>query len=89
LDKTIKEGRRDVESLKRVKGVDTGPCQGKSCMSHVVGMLARATKKSPDEIGAMKSRQPVDAVELSILAMADSERKPASRKASGSGEETE
>lgn len=86
LEKAIKQGRRDVESLKRVKGVGTGPCQGKSCMSHVVGMLARANKKSPDEIGTMKSRQPVDAVELNILAMGDSVKKPGQSKKSGGAE---
>jgi bacterioferritin-associated ferredoxin len=86
LEKSIKQGRRDIESLKRVKGVGTGPCQGKSCMSHVVGMLARANKKSPDEIGTMKSRQPVDAVELNVLAMADSTVKPGQQKAPKSAE---
>jgi bacterioferritin-associated ferredoxin len=88
LEKTIKQGRRDIESLKRVKGIGTGPCQGKSCMSHVVGMLARANKKSPDDIGTMKSRQPVDAVELNILAMGDTGRKPMPKKTSGDAEET-
>jgi len=68
IAKAIEAGRKDVESLKRALEIGTGPCQGKSCLSHVVGMLARSTKKSPDEIGTMKSRQPVQAVELSILA---------------------
>lgn len=68
IAETIASGRKDIESLRRVKRVGTGPCQGKSCMSHVVGMLAKATGKSPDEIGTMRSRQPVQAVELSILA---------------------
>lgn len=68
ITKAIEGGRKDIESLKRALEIGTGPCQGKSCMSHVVQMLARSTKKSPNEIGTMKSRQPVQAVELSILA---------------------
>lgn len=68
IKKAIDEGRKDLESLKRAKGVGTGPCQGKSCMSHVVGMLARANKKSPAEVGTMKSRQPVQSIDLDLLA---------------------
>jgi len=68
LKKAIDEGRKDIESLKRAKGVGTGPCQGKSCMSHIVGMLARANKKSPEEVGTVKSRQPVQSIDLGLLA---------------------
>jgi sarcosine oxidase subunit beta len=75
IKKAIEEGRRDVESLKRVKGVGTGPCQGKSCMSHIIGMLARANKKSPGEIGTMKSRQPVQSIDLSLLAAGEKDKK--------------
>lgn len=82
IAKAIAGGRRDVESLKRVKGLGTGPCQGKSCMSHVVSMLSKATGKSPDELGTMKSRPPVPAVELSVLA--EGERR-AEKKGPGEG----
>ena len=68
INKAIASGRRDIESLKREVGIGTGPCQGKSCMAHVIGMLSRKTGKKPDEIGTTRSRQPVQSVELSILA---------------------
>ena len=66
--KAIEEGFDDLESLKRYTGVTTGPCQGKSCLMHVIRILSQKTKKSVDEIGVTIQRQPVNPVPLYILA---------------------
>ena len=68
IGKAIASGRRDIESLKRLTGIGTGPCQGKSCMSHAVRILAEATGKSPEELGTMRLRPPLQPVEIKVLA---------------------
>ena len=64
----IEEGFTDLESLKRYTGISTGPCQGKSCLMHVIRILGGRLKKSPDEIGITTQRPPVNPVPLYILA---------------------
>jgi NAD(P)H-nitrite reductase large subunit len=64
----IEEGFSDLESLKRYTGISTGPCQGKSCMLHVIRILSMATRKDVNEIGITTQRPPVNPVPLYILA---------------------
>jgi NAD(P)H-nitrite reductase large subunit len=64
----IKQGYNSIESLKRYTGAGTGPCQGKTCLAHVVTILARELGKSRDEVGMPTQRQPVIPVPLRVLA---------------------
>ncbi len=64
----IGEGVRDIQLLKRLTRVGTGPCQGKACLEILVRILARETGMSPDEVGLITLRQPVDPVRIGTLA---------------------
>jgi len=64
----IKQGYTDIESLKRYTGTVTGPCQGKTCLSHVIAILARELGKGKDEVGVTRQRPPVKPILLGVLA---------------------
>lgn len=64
----IKQGYNDIESLKRYTGAITGPCQGKTCLSHVIAILARELGKGKDEISVPTQRPPVKPIPLRVLA---------------------
>jgi sarcosine oxidase subunit beta len=66
--KVIEEGYDDIESLKRYSGFSTGPCQGKTCLMHVLRLLAQQQKLKPDQLRLTTQRPPVDPVALRILA---------------------
>jgi bacterioferritin-associated ferredoxin len=64
----IRDGVRDIQLLKRLTRVGTGPCQGKACLEILVKILARETGLTPDEVGLITLRQPVDPVRIGTLA---------------------
>ncbi|MFQ5711057.1 MAG: (2Fe-2S)-binding protein [Candidatus Geothermarchaeales archaeon] len=63
----IKRGFDDIEALKRFTGIQTGPCQGKTCVLHVLRILARETGKSIDEVGMPTPRPPIQPIPLELL----------------------
>ena len=66
--KAIEEGHTDIESIKRVTGLGRGPCQGKTCIPIAIGIIARATGKSPEEVGYITPRPPIKPVFFELLA---------------------
>ena len=69
----IREGYDDLETLKRYIGFSTGPCQGKTCLYHVIAILARELKKTPEEIKMLTQRPPTKPISIGILAGESSE----------------
>jgi len=65
--KAIREGYRDIESLKRITGFGTGPCQGKGCTLAVMKILARETGRDPKELRPFTARTPLDPVYLGVF----------------------
>ncbi len=65
--KAIREGYNDMESLKRVTGFGTGPCQGKGCVLTVMKILARETGKDLKELKPITARTPVDPVYMGVF----------------------
>jgi sarcosine oxidase subunit beta len=63
-------GNRDVESVKRVTGFGTGPCQGKSCLAAVLRELL-ALGATPGELAPFTARPPHGPVALGALAALD------------------
>jgi bacterioferritin-associated ferredoxin len=63
--KAIEDGYDDLESLKRFVGVTTGPCQGKTCMMHVIRLLRWKSKLR--EAKTTTIRPPIDPVSISAL----------------------
>jgi len=66
-------GHRDVESMKRITGFGTGPCQGKSCLAGVLRELA-ALGATQAEIAPFTARPPAQSVALGALAAIDPAR---------------
>ena len=64
----IRLGYDDIETLKRYAGVSTGPCQGKTCLMHVLRLLGMEKKLKPNQLRLTTQRPPVDPVRLSVLA---------------------
>lgn len=64
----IKQGYTDIESIKRVTGLGRGPCQGKTCIPIAIGIIARATGKSRDEVGYITPRPPTKPIYMEIFA---------------------
>lgn len=68
IEAAIDAGYDDLETLKRITGVTTGHCQGKTCMTLTMGILASKTGKRVDE--TTKIRAPIDPVTLGSLSTA-------------------
>jgi len=64
----IRMGYDDIETLKRYAGFSTGPCQGKTCLMHVLRLLGMEKKLKPAQLRLTTQRPPVDSVRLSVLA---------------------
>ncbi|RLG72507.1 MAG: (2Fe-2S)-binding protein [Methanobacteriota archaeon] len=65
--KAIKRGYKDLETLKRYLGVFTGPCQGKTCQSLVIKILARETGRNIEDFLPTTERPPLKPVPLEFL----------------------
>ena len=74
IKKAIKEGYRDVESLKRYLQIGTGPCQGKTCIPLTEKILARELHKKVDEVGHPTSRPPENPVPFGIFLRGKNEK---------------
>ena len=68
LLEAIRIGYDDVESLKRYAGCSTGPCQGKTCLMHVLRLLSTEKKLKPRDLRLTTQRPPIDPVLLRVLA---------------------
>lgn len=68
LDHAIELGLTEVEELKRYTGLGTGPCQGKECMSALVGHLVRRGLADPQTVQPFTARPPTEPVTLGALA---------------------
>ena len=65
IESAIDAGYDDFETLKRVTGVTTGHCQGKTCMNLTLGILARKTGQKTTETSRI--RAPIDPITLGSL----------------------
>lgn len=69
IESAIDTGYDDLETLKRITGVTTGHCQGKTCLLLTMEILSRKTGKNMNE--TTKIRPPIDPVTLGSLAKPD------------------
>jgi bacterioferritin-associated ferredoxin len=65
IESAIDSGYDDFETLKRITGVTTGHCQGKTCMLLTQSILARKIGKPVTN--TTKIRAPVDPITLGSL----------------------
>ncbi len=67
IEKALEEGVADLETLKRRLGLGMGPCQGRTCIPLVIGILARRLKKKPEELLIPRIRAPIVSVSINLL----------------------
>ncbi|WP_048151811.1 (2Fe-2S)-binding protein [Palaeococcus ferrophilus] len=68
IEALIDQGITDIEELKRLLRIGMGPCQGRTCLPLVMGILARKTGKKMDEIALPATRVPTRPVPMGVLA---------------------
>jgi bacterioferritin-associated ferredoxin len=65
IESAIDIGYDDFESLKRITGITTGHCQGKTCIDLARGILERKTGEAITQ--TTKIRSPIDPIRLGNL----------------------
>lgn len=65
--RAIESGLTTTEEIKRVLRCGMGPCQGRTCMRLIAGIIAEETGAGVSEIALPKSRPPVRPVEIGTL----------------------
>ncbi len=65
IEAAIEAGYDDLETLKRITGVTTGHCQGKTCLSLTMDILGR--RKGERLSQTTRIRAPIDPVTLGSL----------------------
>lgn len=71
IENAIDSGYDDIETLKRITGITTGHCQGKTCLPIVLGILARKTGNKKYEVPT--TRAPIETLSLGSLATGSAE----------------
>jgi sarcosine oxidase subunit beta len=59
LRSAIRRGYTDIEDLKRITGIGTGPCQGKQCLQVYRGILAEETGIRVEDVPLTTFRPPI------------------------------
>ena len=59
IEKAIKEGCTDIESIKRLLRIGMGPCQGRTCIPLLIRVLSRKLGKKTDELKIPTIRPPI------------------------------
>ena len=67
IENLIDSGITDIEEIKRLTKIGMGPCQGRTCIPLVAGIIARKTGKRIDEIKIPATRVPVRPVTMGVL----------------------
>lgn len=61
-------GYTDIEEIKRLTRAGMGPCQGRTCRTHILRELASVSKMPLAELAIPTFRPPVKPVSLKTLA---------------------
>lgn len=67
ITEAIQSGATTLEDLKRILRVGMGPCQGRTCGSILVSLLAKELNKKPKEIKQWNKRPPLKPVHMKIF----------------------
>ncbi len=73
IEELIDSGITDMELIKRITRIGMGPCQGRTCLPLVAGILARKTGKRVEDIELPATRIPIRPVHLGVLAGGEDE----------------
>jgi len=72
LRSAIKRGYTDIEEIKRITGIGTGPCQGKQCLHIFRRLLSEETGRPLNEIPLTTLRPPLQPIPFGQLAYPES-----------------
>jgi len=75
VDKALKEGFTDLESLKRRLRIGMGPCQGRYCIPLLIGYLKKKLGKDVEELMIPRVRAPLTPIPAHIFLGDKSEEK--------------
>ncbi|MBS4030580.1 MAG: (2Fe-2S)-binding protein [Clostridiales bacterium] len=64
----LQMGYTNIEEIKRLTRAGMGPCQGRTCRTHILRELSRVSEMSPAELTIPTFRPPVKPVSLKTLA---------------------
>ena len=67
IEALIDEGVTDIEEIKRLLRIGMGPCQGRTCIPIVLGILARKTGRRQEDIPLPKARVPIRPVRVEVI----------------------
>ena len=73
LRQVIRRGYTDIEEIKRITGIGTGPCQGKQCLHTLRVIISEETGMRMGEIPLTTSRPPLDPVPFGAWAAKEEE----------------
>jgi bacterioferritin-associated ferredoxin len=71
VERAVRDGYSDPETVKRFTAALMGPCQGKWCARVLMAEIARATGTPPDALRVPSARPPAVPVRLGQLATAE------------------
>lgn len=71
LRKAVRMGYQDIEEIKRITGIGTGPCQGKQCLQTLRRLLSEETGVPVDQIPLTTQRPPIAPIRFGQWASGD------------------
>jgi len=75
LRSAVRRGYTDIEDIKRITGIGTGPCQGKQCLHIFREVLAEETGVDLKDIPLTTSRPPTVPISFGAWAARGPDRK--------------
>lgn len=69
LRTAIRRGFTDIEEVKRITGIGTGPCQGKQCLHVFRKLLSEETGRPIEEIPITTLRPPVQPIPFGLMSV--------------------
>lgn len=63
----LEEGVNDLETLKRKLKIGMGPCQGRTCIPLVLGIVGRRLRRKPEELMIPHVRAPIVPIPINML----------------------
>jgi len=73
LEAAVRRGYRGIELGMRYTGVGTGLCQGRYCLPEAILLLSILEGRSPDDVGYVTQRPPLEPAPLAALAALEGE----------------
>lgn len=70
VEELIDKGIATPDEIKRIKRCGMGHCQGRTCLSQIIKLVARKTGKKVSEVAPTTFRPPSKPVKLKVLAAA-------------------